>query len=54
MGLGGFLVLLASLLCILTNISLSRSASVVGGASLCFMLGATMKGVIGRRRQLAE
>src|SRR5437763_8663326 len=38
-------LLLASLLCILTNISLSRAASVAGGASLCFMLGATMNGL---------
>jgi two-component system, cell cycle sensor histidine kinase and response regulator CckA len=43
-------LLIVSLSRLFTNISLSRSASVVGGASLCFMLGATMNGMIGRRR----
>jgi PAS domain S-box-containing protein len=43
-------LLIVSLTCLFINISLPRSASVVGGASLCFMLGATMKSLIGRRR----
>jgi two-component system cell cycle sensor histidine kinase/response regulator CckA len=43
-------LLIVSLSRLFINISLSRSASVVGGASLCFMLGATMNGLIGRRR----
>jgi PAS domain S-box-containing protein len=37
-----------------TDMSLLRSASVVGGTSLCFMLGATMKSLIGRRRKALQ
>jgi PAS domain S-box-containing protein len=47
-------LLIVSLSRLFTDISLSRSASVIGGANLGFMLGATMKSLIGRRRKALQ